>query len=188
MALILASGSPRRKELLAFITPDFEIRVSDAEEKVDPSLSPADTVKSLAEQKAAAVEPTLTDGDILISADTVVYINGGILGKPHSREEAFTMLSALSGSKHTVYTGVCISNGKKHVTFAEHTVVEFFKLSEEEINAYIDSGEPFDKAGAYGIQGKGALLVKGLEGDFYNVMGFPVARVNRELAAFTQTP
>lgn len=184
MALILASGSPRRKELLSFITPDFEVRVSDAEEIVDPALTPEETVRSLARQKAAAVEPSLCDGDILISADTVVFIDGSILGKPHSREEAFSMLSTLSGRRHTVYTGVCISDGKKRVDFAERTEVEFLSLSEKEINAYIDSGEPFDKAGAYGIQGRGALLVKGIEGDFYNVMGFPVARVNRELAAF----
>lgn len=184
MALILASGSPRRKELLSLITPDFEIRVSAAEEKVDPSLSPDETVCSLAAQKAAAVEPSLSDGDVLIAADTVVYIDGGILGKPHSREEAFSMLAALSGRKHTVYTGVCISDGKKRVSFAERTEVEFFALTAGEINAYIDTGEPFDKAGAYGIQGRGALLVKGIEGDYYNVMGFPVARASRELAAF----
>ncbi len=184
MGVILASGSPRRKELLSFITPDFEIRVSDAEEKTEPGLSPDKTVISLALQKAAAVEPSLKEGDILLSADTVVYINGGILGKPHSRKEAYEMLSALSGRFHEVYTGVCISDGKKRVSFAEKTEVEFFKLSDAEINDYIDSGEPFDKAGGYGIQGKGALLVKGIKGDFYNVMGFPIGRINRELEKF----
>lgn len=184
MALILASGSPRRKELMAYISPDFEVRVSNAEEKTEPGLTPEETVKQLALQKAAAVESTLTEGDVLISADTVVYVDGGILGKPHSREEAYAMLSTLSGRRHTVFTGVCITDGKKHVGFAEKTEVEFYKLSDEEIYAYIDSGEPFDKAGGYGIQGRGALLVRGIDGDFYNVMGFPVARVSRELAAF----
>ncbi len=184
MALILASGSPRRKELLSYITPDFEIRVSDAEEKTEPGLSPAETVISLAGQKADAVLPTLGSGDVLISADTVVYIDGDILGKPHSREEAFDMLSSLSGRRHTVFTGVCITDGKKRVAFAERTEVEFFELSDEDVNAYIDSGEPFDKAGGYGIQGKGALLVKGINGDFYNVMGFPIGRISRELKSF----
>ena len=184
MGIILASGSPRRKELLSFITEDFRITVSNAEEKVDISLTPSELVKSISKQKADAVKPGLSDGDVLISADTVVNINGKILGKPHSREEAFEMLSELSGTTHKVFTGVCITDGKKEIVFAEETEVEFFALSPAEINAYIDSKEPFDKAGAYGIQGKGALLVKGIKGDFYNVMGFPVARVSRELENF----
>ena len=176
MAIILASASPRRRELLKFITEDFTVRVSDVEEITDPSLSPEETVKELARIKGEAVANAFPC-DTVISSDTVVVLDGKILGKPHSREEAFSMLSSLSGRSHTVYTGVCITCKDKVICFAEATTVNFAKLSDEEINAYIDSGEPFDKAGAYGIQGKGSIMISSINGDYYNVMGLPVARL-----------
>lgn len=184
MAIILASGSPRRRELLGFITEDFTVRVSDAEEKTDFSRQPDEIVMSLARQKCEAVLPLCDENDTVISADTVVFIDGELLGKPKNAETAKEMLSRLSGRTHTVFTGVCISTPHGGTVFAERTDVTFNELSSEDIEEYIATGEPFDKAGAYGIQGKGALLVKGINGDFYNVMGFPVARVFRELKKY----
>lgn len=181
MALILASGSPRRRELLAYITDAFTVRVSDCEEKTDFSQPPELIVKSLAKQKGEAVIPLCSPDDTVISADTVVFIDGKILGKPKNAESAKEMLSTLSGRTHTVFTGVFINSPNGTALFADKTEVEFNVLSDSDIADYIATGEPFDKAGAYGIQGKGALLVKGITGDFYNVMGFPVARVYREL-------
>lgn len=180
MAIILASASPRRKELLSFITENFTVRVSDADETTDPSLSAEETVRALAVVKGEAVAESFPS-DTVISADTVVVLDGKILGKPHSREEAFSMLSALSGRSHTVYTGVCIISNDKKICFAEATDVTFADLSEDEINAYINSGEPFDKAGAYGIQGKGSIMITSIKGDYYNVMGLPVARLYKTL-------
>lgn len=180
MAIILASASPRRKELLGFITEDFTVKVSDAEEITDPALSAEETVKSLAVIKGDAVAQ-LYPRDTVISADTVVVLDGKILGKPHSREEAYDMLSSLSGRGHTVYTGVCITSPGKRICFAEATEVFFASLSDEDINTYISSGEPFDKAGGYGIQGKGSLMIKSINGDYYNVMGLPVARLYEAL-------
>lgn len=180
MALILASASPRRKELMSFITDDFIIRVSDADETIKEVLSPEETVIHLARIKGRAVSNDNPDNTV-ISADTVVSYGEKILGKPHSEKEAFEMLSSLSGKTHTVFTGVCIISGEKEIVFAEKTDVTFYELSDTEINKYIASGEPFDKAGAYGIQGKAALFVKGIEGDYFNVMGFPIARLNRTL-------
>lgn len=180
MSLILASGSPRRRELLSLITTDFTVKVSNAEEKTEEGLSPDKTVEALAKIKGDAVfseQPC----DTVIASDTVVAIDGKILGKPHSPEEAFSMLRTLSGRTHTVYTGVYIKNSSFETVFYESTEVTFFELSDEDINSYIKTGEPFDKAGAYGIQGPGAVLVKCIRGDFYNVMGFPIGRINREL-------
>ncbi len=176
MAIILASASPRRRELLKFITEDFTVRISEVEEITDPTLSAEETVKELARIKGEAVARDFPS-DTVISSDTIVVLDGNILGKPHSREEAFSMLSSLSGRRHTVYTGVCITCADRKITFAEATEVNFSSLSEEEINAYIDSGEPFDKAGAYGIQGRGSIMISSINGDYYNVMGLPVARL-----------
>ncbi|MCH5197539.1 MAG: septum formation inhibitor Maf [Oscillospiraceae bacterium] len=184
MSLILASGSPRRRELLSLITTDFTVKVSNAEEKTGEGLSPAETVEALAEIKGEAVF-SLYPNDTVIASDTVVSIGGKILGKPHSPEEAFLMLSSLSGKTHTVYTGVYIKNASSKTVFSERTEVTFYELSGEEINGYIKTGEPFDKAGAYGIQGPGAVLVKCISGDYYNVMGFPIGRINRELKKFS---
>ncbi len=183
MALILASGSPRRQELLRLITPDFTVRVSGAEEHVQPGLTPAQTVEMLARVKGEAVFRECP-GETVLSADTVVELGGVLLGKPASPEEAAEMLRALSGKTHRVFTGVCILAPGKCSVFHECTEVTFYPLSEEEIAAYVTTGEPFDKAGAYGIQGRGALLVEGIKGDYYNVMGFPVAKAARELRRF----
>ena len=180
MAIILASASPRRKELLKFITEDFTVRVSDAEEITDPDFTAEEAVKSLAVIKGEAVAKDFPD-DTVISADTIVVLDGKILGKPADEEDAFRMLSSLSGRTHEVFTGVCVIYGDKKQVFAERTEVSFYPLSEEEIRAYIATSEPADKAGAYGIQGKGCTLVKSISGDYNNVVGLPVARLNRIL-------
>lgn len=180
MAIILASASPRRRELLKFITEDFTVRVSDAEEVTDPALSAEETVKSLAVIKGEAVAEGFPE-DTVISADTIVVLDGKILGKPKDEEDAFRMLSSLSGRTHEVFTGVCVLHSGRRLVFAERTEVSFFPLSEDEIRAYIATGEPADKAGAYGIQGKGCTLVKAISGDYNNVVGLPVAGLNRLL-------
>ena len=182
MSLILASGSPRRKELLGLITPEFTVCVSGAEERVEPGLTPAETVLALSRLKGADVAKT-HPSDTVIAADTVVALNGAILGKPTDAADAFRMLRFLSGKTHEVYTGVFIASGGREVSFYEKTDVTFYELTDDEINAYLATGEPFDKAGAYGIQGRGALLVKGIRGDYFNVVGFPVARVRRTLCS-----
>ncbi|MBP5604010.1 MAG: septum formation protein Maf [Ruminiclostridium sp.] len=181
--LILASKSPRRKELLSLITPDFMIITAVGEEKADRSLEAGEYVRELAVHKATEVYSTHTE-DTVIGADTVVAIDGEILGKPSGREDAARMLRLLSGRIHSVFTGACIISKNRKISFFEETKVRFFTLSDDEIERYIDTGEPFDKAGAYGIQDKGALLVEGIEGDFYNVMGRPVGRLARELRSF----
>ncbi len=182
MSLILASGSPRRRELMGLIAPEFTVCVSGAEETVPAGLTPAETVEALATLKGGSVFAE-HPSDTVIAADTVVIVDGGLLGKPASPEDAFAMLRRLSGRTHEVYTGVYVASGSRETVFHECTEVTFYDLTDSEINAYIATGEPFDKAGAYGIQGYGALLVKGIRGDYYNVMGFPVARVARALRA-----
>ena len=181
MKLILASASPRRKELLSLIAPDFEVRPADVAEEVGAGLSPEETVKALARLKGEAVFRGAGPEEAVIAADTLVYLDGVSLGKPKDEAEAFSMLRALSGRTHEVFTGVYLRLGEAERTFAVRTEVEFYPLSDEEIRAYIATGEPFDKAGGYGIQSKGALLVKGVCGDYANVVGFPVARVARAL-------
>ncbi len=186
--IILASGSPRRKELFEQAGIDFTVMKSDAEEKITSTV-PAKVVMELASQKAEAVKQellekkTLKRETLIIGADTVVVSCGKILGKPKDKEDAFRILMSLSGREHSVYTGVCgiyLDKEKKSVKekcicFAEETVVTMYPFMEEEARAYIKTGEPMDKAGAYGIQGKGALLIKGIRGDYNNVVGFPLA-------------
>lgn len=179
--IVLASASPRRRELLTLAGIEYKVVPSECEEILPEKITPPEAVKSLAEQKADDVYKRYPD-DIIIAADTVVALGGKILGKPKNEEDAFQMLSSLSGNIHTVYTGVCImKNGKKDVFFSA-TEVEFYPLTDEEINAYIATGEPMDKAGAYGIQGKGSLLVKRISGDYFNVVGLPLAETVRRLA------
>ena len=178
--LILASRSPRRKELLSLITEDFTVIPSIGEERADKTLPAGEYVRVLAEHKAEEIWSSHTD-DTVIGADTVVVIDGNVLGKPKDEDDAKRMLRLLSGREHSVFTGACIISGNKKLSFSEETKVRFFELSDDEINAYIDTGEPFDKAGAYGIQEKGALIVSGITGDYYNVMGLPVGRLAREL-------
>ena len=178
--LILASGSPRRKELLGLITDKFEVLVSGCDEFV-PEGTPAEKVPAiLAEQKALAVAK-LCPNDTVIGSDTVVVLNNEIFGKPKDKEHAHAMLKALSGKKHFVYTGVAVAEKGKIRSFVQKTEVEFYELSDKIIDKYIATGEPMDKAGAYGIQGKGSVLVKGIVGDYFNVMGLPVAETARFL-------
>lgn len=181
--MILASQSPRRRELLSLITEDFRIIPAKGEEVLPEKISPEKAVVLLSEQKAEEVYRE-NRGEIIVAADTIVTIDGKILGKPRDEKDAFAMLKTLSGRVHEVFTGVCVifSNGEKE-KFFEGTKVEFYELSDEEIARYIKTGEPMDKAGAYGIQGKGALLVKRIDGDYYNVMGLPVAKLLRVLKA-----
>ena len=173
--IILASGSPRRVELLARITPDFLVVQSAIEEKA--SGSPEEQVIHLARAKARDV--ARKHKGIVIGADTVVALDGEVLGKPRSRDEARSMLGRLSGREHVVLTGLCVlSTGeRKEAEACERTAVRFRALDDGEIEAYLDSGEYADKAGAYAIQGRGALLVEGITGDFWNVMGLPLTRL-----------
>ena len=179
MKWILASASPRRRELLTQVGLEFEVMVSDADENIEESLSPDELVKRLSLIKAAAVKEELSakgaDGDsAVIGADTVVFHNGEILGKPKDEEDAFRMLKSLSGDTHSVYTGVTILLGDETSTFANETKVVFDTISDEEIKRYIASKEPMDKAGAYGIQGLGGAFVTSIEGEYANVVGFPI--------------
>lgn len=178
--LILASASPRRKELLELLQIPFEVIVSEIDEIVDEQLHPAEMVQSLAHQKAASVAKT-NQSSFVIGSDTLVVYEGRMLGKPTDENEAIQMLQMLSGNTHEVYTGVSIIHGEQVSSFHEKTTVTFFRLSDREIDEYVSSREPMDKAGAYGIQGYGALLVNSIHGDFYSVVGLPVARTYREL-------
>ncbi len=182
MGLILASGSPRRKEILENAGYKFEIITADADETLPEKISPEEAVKFLAELKGDAVKKD--NGGVVISADTVVAFGEKILGKPKSEEDAKRMLKMLSGKIHSVYTGVCVQDEEKKITFAEKTDVKFYGLSEKEIDDYVLTGEPMDKAGAYGIQGKGAVLVEKIDGDYLNVVGLPLARLSRILKQF----
>ncbi len=185
MQLVLASQSPRRKELLGLLGRDFITLPVDADETIPPGTPPAEAVEMLAQRKAR-MAASQRPGDLIVAADTVVAIDGMILGKPHSAQEAAAMLKRLSGRLHSVYTGVCVRYGEKERSFVAHTQVEFYPMEEGEIRWYLETGEPFDKAGAYGIQGYGAVFVKGIIGDYYNVMGLPIARLRRELESLEQ--
>lgn len=178
--LILASSSPRRKELLELANLPFEILVSDIEETIPGNELPETIVQLLARQKAMAVAEKARDAYV-IGADTIVVYNGIILGKPKTTEDAYATLKMLSDKTHEVLTGVSIISPELEVTFFERTKVTFWPLAEEEIKQYIASGEPMDKAGSYGIQGRGSLLVKKVEGDYFSVVGLPIARTVREL-------
>jgi len=185
MALILASQSPRRRELLGQMgLTDFIIRPALGEESADPNLSPDRLVEALSAHKGLEVAALSDPGDLVIAADTVVAVDGQVLGKPRDRADALRMLAALSGRAHTVYTGVTLCRDGEVLTQHEATQVRFRTLTTAEMEAYVDTGEPMDKAGAYGIQGYGALLVEGIEGDYSNVVGLPVCRLGRMLARF----
>jgi len=183
MRIILASTSPRRRELMDLMGLRYEILAPEGEEVFDPALSPQNLVQHLARQKGENVAAR-TDGDALvIAADTVVALGSRILGKPRDRTDAIAMLASLSGRVHSVFTGVCMFGQGKIVVDSEETLVHMRPLSEAEIAAYVDSGEPMDKAGAYGIQGRASLFIPRIEGDYFNVMGFPVCRIGQMLAA-----
>ena len=188
--IILASGSPRRKELLRQIGVKFDVMVSDKETDID-STDPVKACEKQAMQKALDIEEKAAlkykKDHIIIAADTIVALEGSILGKPKDKEEARIMLEKISGKKHKVYTAVCVFNSrlKTRKSFVEDTVVEVAELSKEDIEFYLSGDEAYDKAGAYAIQGLFSRYIVGIEGDYYNVMGLPVGRVYREhLAGF----
>lgn len=183
--IVLCSGSPRRQELLRRIgIPDFDIRVPQVEEFCPAGLEPRETVSYISREKAEAARRLCTAEEIFITADTMVFLDGARLGKPRDEADALRMLTALQGRRHTVCTGVSVGQGSRLETESEATEVFFRPASEAELRGYIRTGEPMDKAGAYGVQGKGALLVEGLRGDFFNVMGLPVLRLSRMLERF----
>ena len=180
--LILASQSPRRRELLGHITDNFLVRPTGCDESFTCA-DPAEHARQLALRKcrAALEAQPLAHGDAVVAADTVVFLDGALLEKPRTPREAAEMLTTLSGQTHTVCTGVAVAFGGEVRSFAEETAVTFYDLTPEQIDWYVSTGEPMDKAGAYGIQGKGSLLVKGITGDYFNVVGLPVSRLYRLL-------
>lgn len=180
--IVLASASPRRKEILENLGIDFEIICSSAEENVDTELPPHIIVQELAMLKGADVASKINNA-VIISADTIVWYDEVMLGKPTDKNNAKKMLKMLSGNIHEVYTGVCVTDSKsgKSISDFEVTKVKFKNLSDEEIENYINTGEPMDKAGGYGIQGKGCLLVEKIEGDYLNVVGLPAVKLAKIL-------
>lgn len=176
MELILASQSPRRKELLGLFRLPFTVRVADIDETMDKKASPFDEVARVSREKALAVSRGIED--VVIAADTIVVCKGKVLGKPRSTEEAVEMLSLLSGRDHQVMTGMTVVRGKQTISCTEVTDIHFRELSDKEIRDYVATGEPMDKAGAYGIQGGAALFAEKMVGDYYNVMGLPVCKLH----------
>ena len=185
--VILASGSPRRKELLELIGVKFKIITSNKEEVIT-STNPEEVVKELSMMKAEDVAEGVSGPAIILGADTVVAHNGRILGKPKSREDAVQMITSFAGDDHYVYTGVCMirkeeDGSVKKISFAESTRVTVYPMTAQEIERYVDSGEPMDKAGAYAIQGLFAPYIKEIAGDYYNIVGFPIAGIYQRLKA-----
>ncbi|MFJ5965476.1 Maf family protein [Bacillus sp. NPDC093026] len=185
--LILASQSPRRKELLDLAGFSYDIQTSHLKEEINRNFSPAENVQWLAEQKANDIQ-TLYPQAVVIGADTIVAIDEKCLGKPKDKKEAAAMLHLLSGKTHQVLTGVSIQSENRKETFYEQTEVTFWTLTQDEIDRYIETGEPLDKAGSYGIQGKGALFVQKIDGDYFSVVGLPIAKTARVLETFGITP
>lgn len=182
MEIILASQSPRRKELLELMGLSFTIKVADIDETMTPGVDPAEEVGRVSRLKAMAVHAS--EDALVIAADTIVVCQEKILGKPHSKQEAENMLTLLSGRDHQVMTGYTVRKGDRLLTHTEVSHIHFRPLDPEEIRVYVETGEPMDKAGAYGIQGKAALFVSRLEGDYYNVMGLPVCALGQSLRSF----
>ena len=180
---IVASASPRRKEILSMGGFGFRIIPSDCDETIKEKLSPEETVKELAERKALSVLEK-NENSVVLGCDTVVALGDEILGKPSDREDAFKMIKALSGKTHRVCTGVCIADKDKTNTFVSVAEVEFYELSDETAESYVATGECDDKAGAYGIQGLGGTLVKSIKGDYYAIVGLPYAETVRVLSEF----
>lgn len=182
--LVLASQSPRRRELMTFLDLPFEVVSPIGEEKLNDDLSITEQIQSIALDKAKSVF-AMKPNNIVIGADTVVVIDGEILGKPMSPEKAYNMLKKLSGRVHTAYTSVAMLSSEQEICFTSETTVSFYELDDEMINHYIATKEPLDKAGAYTIQGKGALFIKEIKGDFYTVMGLPIGEINQKLKDYT---
>ncbi|MBO7432717.1 MAG: septum formation protein Maf [Salinivirgaceae bacterium] len=182
---VLASKSPRRQELLKGIVPEFDIMLRDTAESYPDTLQGAQIVEHLAKLKASAFEGELAENQLLITADTIVWIDNQVLGKPKDRAVAIEMLHQLSGRKHTVYTGVCLKTTQKERVFSAATDVFFRQLSDDEIAYYVDTYKPFDKAGSYGIQEWiGYVGIERIDGSYFNVMGLPVQRLYQELKKF----
>ena len=177
LKLVLASASPRRQELLGMFSLPFEVIPARGEERLPEGLAPGAAVEALALAKAREVAGRTSPEALILAADTVVERDGVLLGKPRSAQEAHGMLRSLSGRAHRVYSGLCLLRGEERRTAHEVTSVHFRPLSDEEIWAYVRSGEPMDKAGAFGCQGKASLFVERIEGDFFNVMGLPLCRL-----------
>ncbi len=183
--IILASQSPRRKQLLEWAEVPFEIVVKETDERFPPGLQPDEVAVYIARNKALAVQQQISSDEVILAADTIVVLGHNIIGKPVHREDAVSILLALSGSTHKVITGVVIRKGEKEIAFADTTEVEFHTITVSEIEFYVDKYKPYDKAGAYAIQEWiGVVGIKSINGDFYNVMGLPVSRVVRELSKF----
>lgn len=178
--IILASSSPRRRELLTTAGLEFEIIVREVDESIPEGTLPVDAARMTAKKKALAVAKDYA-GCIVIGADTIVVAGDKILGKPADKADACRMLRMLSGVEHEVITGVCIVCGNEIDNFAVTSKVKFYDLTDEEIEAYVATGEPKDKAGSYGIQGRGCTLVERIEGDYFNIVGLPVAEVARKI-------
>lgn len=181
--VILASNSPRRKELLAGLGVDYEVRtLPDVDESYPDTLQGADIPLYIAKEKADAYRNMLQPGELMITADTIVWLDGRVLGKPKDREDALCMLRDMSGRTHEVFTGVCITTTEWQRSFAAQTEVRFAELSEEEITYYVVKFRPMDKAGAYGVQEWiGFIGVENISGSYYNIMGLPVQRLYKEL-------
>ncbi len=182
MNIILASQSPRRKELLGLLHIPFTVRVADIDEAMDDTLSPYDAVAQVSRRKAEAVKQS--EDELIVAADTIVVCKGQILGKPRDEADARRMLRLLSGTDHQVMTGMTVLKGHRCVVCTEVADVHFRSLSDAQIDAYIQTGEPMDKAGSYGIQGGAALFVEKIVGDYYNIMGLPVCRLGQILEEF----
>ncbi len=181
--IILASQSPRRKQLLEWAEVPFEIIIQETDESFPPHLSPTEIAVHIAKNKALAIKQSYNITIPILAADTIVVLLNEIIGKPKDREDAISILTKLSGNKHQVITGVVILHSNKEICFADSTEVEFHHLTQTQIEFYIDKYKPYDKAGAYGIQDWiGVVSIKSINGDFYNVMGLPVSRVVKELA------
>lgn len=180
MKLILASASPRRKEILSNMGYEFEVNPSGVEEVVHHHMTPEETATDLARQKAEDIARRYPE-DLVMGADTIVVLDGKVLGKPLDNDDAVRMLRALRGREHQVITGVALIQGQKEHCFSVTTRVWMIDSSEELLSAYVLSGEPQDKAGSYGIQGKGALLVEKIDGDYFNVVGLPIQKIARLL-------
>lgn len=185
MEIVLASGSPRRRQLLTQMgVPRFRVVLPDIDENMDRDMPAGRLVETISAEKAASVSEKERPETLIVAADTVVCLDGAVLGKPRDDLAAFQMLCALSGCQHQVYTGFTVSQGGKRVTRSVCTDVTFRELSDEEIETYIKTGEPKDKAGGYGIQGIGSLFVTGIQGDYFNVMGLPVCELGQTLKQF----
>lgn len=184
MSVILASSSPRRRELMKRMGLEITVRTAPTDETMRPDGDPYDEVAAVSRRKAEAARPLCADGDIIVAADTIVVLDGLIMGKPKDEEDAASMLRRLSGRTHQVMTGVTVRCGDRSETKTVVTAVRFRALEEREIRDYVATGEPLDKAGAYGVQGLAAIFIEGLDGDFYNVVGLPVCTLAQMLRGY----